>query len=142
MVKIQVFGHGMIPGIGTVAPHKEPFEADLKLIKRIIGSGTLQVKIQNPVTKAFIPINIGNVNRLYHTWDNYKVKEVTKTPVLHPSAPQPVAPVVETKVETKIEEPAVEEKKDNQNNYNNQKKNDKNHNNNNSYKPIVNPENK
>lgn len=139
MVKIQVFGHGMIPGIGTVAPHKEPFEADIKLIRRIIGSGNLQVKIQNPVTKAFIPVNVGNVNRLYHTWDNYKAKEVAKTPVLHPSVPQPVTPVVEIKVE----EPVVEEKKDNnQNNQNtNQKKNDKNHNNN-SYKPIINPENK
>lgn len=139
MVKIQVLGHGMIPGIGTVAPHKSPFEADYKLITRIMNHGSLQVNIQNPITKSFIPLTASNAKRMYETWNNYKAKEAPKvaTPVLHPTAPQPV---VEEKVEeTKVEEKA-ETKKEYNNNYNNQKNNK--HNNNNSFKPVVNPENK
>lgn len=144
MVKIQVLGQGMIPGIGTVAPHKSPFEADYKLITRIMGHGSLKVRIQNPITKAFIPLTASNAKRMYDTWDNYKsAKTTSSTPVLHPSTPQQTTQqVVENKVEeNKVEESKVEENntRKGNNNYNNQKNNKHN---NNSFKPVVNPENK
>lgn len=143
MVKIQVLGEGMIPGIGTVAPHKSPFEADYKLITRIMGHGSLKVRIQNPITKAFIPLTASNAKRMYETWNDYKAPKTTSAPVLHPTTPQQTTqPVIaETKVEeNKVEEVKVEENTNKgNNNYNNQKNNNKH---NNSFKPVTNPENK
>lgn len=143
MVKIQVLGQGMIPGIGTVAPHKSPFEADYKLITRIMRHGSLEVRIQNPITKAFIPLTASNAKRMYETWNDYKAPKTTiSAPVLHPSTPrQTTQPVAETKVEeNKVEEVKVEENTNKGNNvYNNQKNNNKH---NNSFKPVTNPENK
>ena len=143
MVKIQVLGEGMIPGIGTVAPHKSPFEADYKLITRIMGHGSLKVRIQNPITKAFIPLTASNAKRMYETWNDYKAPKTTSAPILHPTTPQQTTqPVAETKVEeNKVEEVKVEENTNKgNNNYNNQKNNNKH--NNNSFKPVTNPENK
>jgi hypothetical protein len=136
MVKIQVLGYGMIPGIGTVAPHKSPFDADYKLITRIMGHGSLQVRMQNPITKAFIPITSSNVKRMYKTWNDYKAPKITQSaPVLHPTTPQPV---IETKVEEIKEDIKTEENSKGSNNYN--QKNNKH--NNNSFKPINDSENK
>lgn len=145
MVKIQVLGHGLIPRGHGIAPRKEPFEADLKLIKTILEMGTFKVNMVNPINGAKVPITGANFEKMYRAWDKYAAPEKEKKPVLHPTAPS-VQPVrVESKEEVK-EEPKVEEKKEesseekknDNNNYHNDKKNKHN---NNTFKPIVNPEN-
>lgn len=53
MLKIKVFGKGLVPRIGTLAPIKEPFYADYRAIADILDAPRLTVEYFNPETKKF-----------------------------------------------------------------------------------------
>lgn len=68
MLKIQVFGRGMIPrGLG-LAPRKNPFMADLSLIGIIMDTPGLTVKYINPEDGRSVPLTRQNLKKV---WEKY-----------------------------------------------------------------------
>lgn len=72
MVKIQVFGQGLIPRGYGIAPRKTPFEADLSLIKTIMTTPGLKVHLINPANQKSVEVTHSNVERLYDIYSGNK----------------------------------------------------------------------
>ena len=165
-VNIIVLGHGLIPrGLG-IAPKKDPFPADIDLVKLILAGGQRVVAI-HPITKGKIEITYNNLNKMWKILttagktvqpsvaqrftSEQEKKEIGNVINKAAEATKPVTPVNEVKatpVVEKVEAKPVdnnkkeEEKKDSSNN--NDKKDEKKDNKDNKggFKPINNPNNK
>ena len=138
MLRIQVLGNGLIPRGHGIAPKKEPFPADLRLIGIILSTGGLKVNFVHPDSGKLIPLNRENYQDMYAKYQNrvytkavevegnYREKEdaaevttspvapVVETPAVDTVPETPVAPVVETPAvdtvpETPVAPPVVEE---------------------------------
>jgi len=71
MLKIQVLGHGLIPRGYGLAPHKQLFWADKRLIQTILTDSRLSINMQHPVDGRLIPLNRVNLDKL---WESYSDK--------------------------------------------------------------------
>lgn len=67
MLKIKVLGRGLIPRGYGLAPCKEPFPADLMLIKTILSSPNLKVKMVHPSDGHLVDVTRKNVDKLWAT---------------------------------------------------------------------------
>ena len=75
-LRIQVLGRGLIPfGLG-LAPHKQFFWADKRLIQLILTDSRLQVNMQHPADGRIIPVNRTNLDKL---WESYSDKYDTSS---------------------------------------------------------------
>ena len=70
MLKIQVLGHGLIPRGHGLAPCKEPFPADLMLIKIILSSPNLKVKMVHPGDGHLLDVTRKNVDKLWAAYSD------------------------------------------------------------------------
>lgn len=64
-VKIIVLGQGLIPRGHGIAPKKEPFEVDLKVLNLILGQGGLRPFAIHPITGSKIEITYKNLNKIW-----------------------------------------------------------------------------
>ena len=99
-MKIIVLGAGLVPRVGGIAPIRKPFEADERLVRLILGHGSLKpYKVNDDGSKAEI------------TFKNYKYffaqEKVAATPMKNAAGP-----FVETKKAAPVEnKPAKQESK-------------------------------
>lgn len=80
MLRIQVLGSGLIPRGHGIAPKKEPFPADLKLIGLIISTAGLKVNFVHPESGNLVSLTRDNYQAMYKKYAHkiYKKPEVAK----------------------------------------------------------------
>lgn len=93
MLNIQVLGSGIIPRKGFLAPHKEPFPAELQEIGMIMRQKGLKINYLNPETNEFVALTRDN---LMEVWNKYGRKRVARPSKMMPakSATPPVSPTI------------------------------------------------
>lgn len=89
MLKIQVLGNGLIPRGYGLAPRKDPFQADLTLIRTILSTAGLKVNMIHPETNRPVEITNQNLKRMWDTYNNY---DMSKVKVNHVPQTQPALP--------------------------------------------------
>ena len=121
MLRIQVLGNGLIPRGHGIAPKKEPFPADLRLIGIILSTGGLKVNFVHPDSGKLIPLNRENYQDMYAKYQNRvytkavevegndREKEDAAEVTTSPVAPVVETPAVDTVPETPVAPPVVEE---------------------------------
>ncbi len=70
MLRIQVLGSGLIPRGHGIAPKKEPFPADLRLIGIILSTGGLKVNFVHPNSGKLVPLTRENYQAMYTKYQN------------------------------------------------------------------------
>lgn len=81
MLKIQVFGKGLIPRGYGLAPRKEPFSADLSLITLIMNTAGLTVNYIHPETKNSVPLTRESFQKVYRTYSSDVINTTKKASV-------------------------------------------------------------
>lgn len=112
MLNIVVLGEAvMIPRGYGIAPRKDPFKADLKLISLILKTGGLEPYFINPDTGVKTRLTMENYERMYATYGTEKKAAQVVAPKVE--APKQVVqqPVQQNKP-AEQPKPAVEEKKE------------------------------
>ena len=99
MISIRVDGRGIIPRLGTIAPRKQPFKADLSMLATIIASPGLIAIAIDPVTKQETTLNSGNYRKIYNRLVSKSEKqaileevEVEASPAPPPATQPPAQP--------------------------------------------------
>ena len=140
MLRVQVLGSGLIPRGHGIAPKKEPFPADLRLIGLIISTAGLKINFVHPESGNLVELTRDNYQTMYKKYANKvckkpeveeKKKEAaplnpenpatdennpgptipTPAPVVTPPVvPAPPAPVVDPAKDDKSPEDAAEKK--------------------------------
>ena len=81
MLNIIVLGSGLIPRGYGIAPRKNPFQADLKLIKLLIDTNGLKPCFINPDTKAAVPLTAANCEKMYQIYGTEKKAKAVVKPI-------------------------------------------------------------
>ena len=78
MLRVQVLGSGLIPRGHGIAPKKEPFPADLRLIGLIISTAGLKINFVHPESGNLVELTRDNYQTMYKKYANkvYKKPEV------------------------------------------------------------------
>ena len=78
MLRVQVLGSGLIPRGHGIAPKKEPFPADLRLIGLIISTAGLKINFVHPESGNLVELTRDNYQTMYKKYANkvYKKSEV------------------------------------------------------------------
>ena len=95
MLNIQVLGSGIIPRKGFLAPHKEPFPAELQEIGMIMRQGNLSINYLNPETNQFVRLTRDNLMEVWNKYGRKRPMRASKmvptkqtTPPISPSIPE------------------------------------------------------
>ena len=110
MLRIQVLGSGLIPRGHGIAPKKEPFPADLRLIGIILSTGGLKVNFVHPDSGKLVTLTRENyqdmykkyANRIYSKPVDFEGDCQEKEDGSGTNHTSPVAPIVPTPVVTPV----------------------------------------
>lgn len=93
MLNIQVLGSGVVPRKGFLAPHKEPFPAELQEIGLILREPNLKINYLNPETGEFVALTRNNLMNVWEKYGKKKLNRPSKMKPMKATAP-PMSPSI------------------------------------------------